>query len=176
MCDKNSQRMVTETQRSLFLSDVKAWREASLGWNSRFSEPGSHVPSVAFLHQSLVSLMAQDVCHGASNYIWIPAYRMRKRVKGESRPFKEISQGASCGSVGWVSNSWFALRSWSQGRGIEPWLRLHAEREACLRFSFSLPLPFSPTCDLSFSLSGRKRHFLKVVSKTLLTLNKMTRT
>ena len=51
------------------------------------------------------------------------------------------------GSVGWVSDSWFQLRSWSQDCGIELCVQLCAKHGACLRFSppppSSLPHPFS---------------------------------
>ena len=46
----------------------------------------------------------------------------------------------------WASESWFPLRSWYQGCGIEPCVRLHAKLGACLRYSLpplSLPLPHS---------------------------------
>ena len=46
------------------------------------------------------------------------------------------------GSVDWASGSWFWLRSWSQGRGIEPSVRLHVECGAC-SLSFSCPSPLS---------------------------------
>ena len=49
------------------------------------------------------------------------------------------SMGRLGSSVGWASHSWFWLRSWSQGCGMEP----HAGCGVCLRFSLphSLPLP-----------------------------------
>ena len=58
------------------------------------------------------------------------------------------------GVSGWLSrlrsDSWFQLRSWSQGCGIKPNIGLCAEGGACLRFSRSLPLSFSPTLTLSW--------------------------
>ena len=35
--------------------------------------------------------------------------------------------------------SWFLLRSWSEGHGIEPFSGLHAPRGVCLKFSLSSP-------------------------------------
>ena len=48
---------------------------------------------------------------------------------------------------GWVSSSWFWLRSQSQGCGIKPCVRLCTEHGTCLRFSLSLclSLPLLPT-------------------------------
>ena len=62
-------------------------------------------------------------------------------------------EGHLGGSVGWVSNSWFQLRSWSQGCGIEPRIRQCTECGACLRFSPSLSLSqinFFKICLLKF--------------------------
>ena len=56
-------------------------------------------------------------------------------------------------SVSWAYDSWFWLRSWSQGHEIEPWGRLCAEHGACLRFSFSPSVPLPCFCSLSLSLS-----------------------
>ena len=71
------------------------------------------------------------------------------------------------GSVGWVSDSWFWLRSWSQGRGIKPHIRLHTECRTYLRFSLSLCLSLSLSlsfcpfplflCSLSLSLQKQIR-------------------
>ena len=44
------------------------------------------------------------------------------------------------GSVGWLSDSWFQLRSWSHCCGIEPPIALYAEHRACLGFSLFLSL------------------------------------
>ena len=52
------------------------------------------------------------------------------------------------GSVNRASDSWFQLRSWSQGCGIKPCIRFCTEHEACLKFSFSLPSS-QLTCSLS---------------------------
>ena len=64
------------------------------------------------------------------------------------------------GAPGWLRqlSSWFWLRSWSQCRGIEPCIGLHAENGACLRFSLSLSLPLSLAFvhSLSLSLSQNK--------------------
>ena len=51
--------------------------------------------------------------------------------------------GALGGSVGWVDNSSFGLRSRSQGCEIKPYLWLHTKQEVCLRLSFSLS-PYPP--------------------------------
>ena len=60
--------------------------------------------------------------------------------------------------------TWFHPRSWSQGHGIEPHVRLCTDRGACLPFSFSLslslPLPLFPAhvfC-LSKIIIIKKRH------------------
>ena len=66
---------------------------------------------------------------------------------------REHCWGYLGGSVRWVSDSWFQLRSWSQGCGIKARIRLCTEHGACLRFSLSPPLPFSPVCVCSLSLS-----------------------
>lgn len=47
------------------------------------------------------------------------------------------------GSVCWVSDSWFWLRSWSQGWEIQPCVGLCTEHGVCLRFFFPHSLPFS---------------------------------
>lgn len=61
------------------------------------------------------------------------------------------------GSVNWASDSWFQLRSWSQGHGMEPRRKPRTEPSAgllieycgaCLEFSLSL----SPSSPLSLSL------------------------
>ena len=54
------------------------------------------------------------------------------------------------GSVGWASNSWFPLRSWSQGCEIEPRDELGSQIRVCLRVSLFNSLCPSPC---SFSLS-----------------------
>ena len=69
-------------------------------------------------------------------------------------PWKYTKQGCLGGSVSWASNSWFQLRPWSWGCGMELCVRVcHAERGACLGFPFSLPLPISRTCQRAYSLS-----------------------
>lgn len=45
------------------------------------------------------------------------------------------------GSVSWMSDSWFPLRSWSQERGIEPPVGLHAQCGVWLSLSFSFTPP-----------------------------------
>ena len=59
------------------------------------------------------------------------------------------------GSVGWTSNSWFRLRSWSQGHEIEAHFGLHTQQGVCLQFPLSrssAPLP-AHTCLCTLSLS-----------------------
>ena len=58
------------------------------------------------------------------------------------------------GSVSWVPDSWFQLRSWSRGRDIKPHIRLFAGYGACLRFSFSLSL--CPTLALALKNNQNK--------------------
>lgn len=54
-------------------------------------------------------------------------------------------------------NMWlFQLRSWTQGWGIKPCFRLHAECGVCLRFILSLLLTLSLTHSLFPSLSFSK--------------------
>ena len=50
------------------------------------------------------------------------------------------------GSVIWVSNSWFRLRSWSCSCEIESCIKLWAGCGACLRFSLSLSQCPFPLC------------------------------
>ena len=59
--------------------------------------------------------------------------------------YSEAIQGCLGGSVSWMSDSSFRLRSWSQGYGTKPC----AKCGGCLRFSFSLP----PSLPLSLSPS-----------------------
>ena len=62
------------------------------------------------------------------------------------------------GSVGWASDSWFWLKSWSQCCGIEPHVGLCTECGACLRFSLSsCPSP-RPVHALSVSISKIKKN------------------
>ena len=79
--------------------------------------------------------------------------------------------GSQGGSVGWVANSWFWLRSWSYSYEIEPWVRLHAECWACLRFSAYLSLCPSFSCIymcmLSLSLSQEIKKKGKHIAKSL---------
>ena len=64
--------------------------------------------------------------------------------------------------TGWASDSWFRLRSWSQGCGIKPHDRLWTEPEISLRFS--LPLPLSPVG--THTLSHYKRERKKWMDET----------
>ena len=61
------------------------------------------------------------------------------------------------GSIDWVSNSWFWLRSWSRGSWVQALhLALHWQCRACLGFSpSSLPCP-SPVHALPLFLSQNK--------------------
>ena len=69
------------------------------------------------------------------------------------------------GSVGWASDSWFRLRSWSQGRGIKPHTGICAEYGTCLRFSLSLSL------SLSLSPSALFPHSYSLPQKKVLYIN-----
>ena len=51
--------------------------------------------------------------------------------------------GGLGGWIGWASESWFQLRSWSQGCGIEFRVGLCTDHGACLGFSLSLSLSLS---------------------------------
>ena len=53
-------------------------------------------------------------------------------------PFKLYSLWCLGGSFGWASDYWFQLRSWCQGRGIKPHVRLCTEHGVCLGSSPSL--------------------------------------
>ena len=62
--------------------------------------------------------------------------------------------GCLGGLVSWASDSWFWLRLWSQGYGIEPHIPLCAEHGATWDFlSLLLSLCLSPLLVLSLSLS-----------------------
>ena len=65
----------------------------------------------------------------------------------------QVHGGARVAQSVKVSDSWFRLRSWSHGHGIEPHIRPLTGHEACWGFSLSLPLSLSP----SRSLSERKK-------------------
>ena len=82
-------------------------------------------------------------------------WRWKGKLNSDEQSLKE--EGHLSGSVGWASDSWFQLRSWSQGRGIEPRIGLHTECRACLSFSLSFPLSLPPTHTLSLSLSLKWR-------------------
>lgn len=47
-----------------------------------------------------------------------------------------VAQSVKC-----LGDSWFRLRSWSEGPEIKPHLQLHAPWAVCLGFTFPLPLP-----------------------------------
>ena len=64
--------------------------------------------------------------------------------------------GAPGWLVGWVADSWFQCRSWSQGRGIQPHVGLRTQQGVCLRFSFSL-------------CSSPHTHSLSQINKSFLT-------
>jgi len=51
-----------------------------------------------------------------------------------------------------LSNSWFLLRSWSQGCEIEPLLGLWAQHRVGFRFYLPLPLPLPPVHSHALSL------------------------
>ena len=61
------------------------------------------------------------------------------------------------------NNSWFQLRSWSQGRGIKPQVGFCVERGVCLRFilflslSLSFSLCLSPQLVLSLKKKKKKK-------------------
>ena len=71
--------------------------------------------------------------------------KMKEALKGED-------EGCLGASVSWASDSWFPLRSWSQGHGIKPQVGLCVECGACSRFSLFLSLGPSPPLALSLSL------------------------
>ena len=73
---------------------------------------------------------------------------------------RRCARWLSRASIGWGSDSWFRLKSWSQGRGNEPCGRLCAECGACLWLSLtvSLPLLCSSLCTRSLSLSQNKKN------------------
>ena len=71
---------------------------------------------------------------------------------------KKVFLGQLGDLVGWVSESWFWLRSWSRGCEIEPWVRLGALWGACLRLSLSLvPSPCSHVLYLSNKIKSKKK-------------------
>ena len=95
-------------------------------------------------------------------------YEYRKNIeeeKNQRRIYKIWKIYGAPRWLGWVSNSWFQLRSWSHGHGIQLCVGFHTERGACLRLS--LPLALSPTCSLSLSpsLSRTKQHKTKQTKK-----------
>ena len=57
-----------------------------------------------------------------------------------------IFLGHPADSISWVSDSWFQLRSWSQGPGIEFYFGLCTQQRVCLRFFLSFCL--SPSLSL----------------------------
>ena len=67
---------------------------------------------------------------------------LEARENGNGRLATEMTvKGPLGGAVSWVSDSWFQLRSWSQGHGTEPGKGLCAKCGACLGFLLSSPLP-----------------------------------
>ena len=60
-------------------------------------------------------------------------------------------------SVSLASDSWFQLRSWSQGCGFKPCIQLPAQCGVCLRFSLIFSLCFSP-CSLAHVSAKRWFH------------------
>lgn len=60
-----------------------------------------------------------------------------------SKVCKIYKKGLLSGSVGWMSNSWFRLGSWSWGSGTKPHVGLHAQCRVCLRDSL---FPFPCAC------------------------------
>ena len=88
----------------------------------------------------------------------ITQQQRQRWLKGKEPP------GHLGGSVGYASDSWFRLRSWSHGPWAQaPHQALHWQHGACLGFSLSLSLPLLYSCSLSFSLSLslKKIHKLK---------------
>lgn len=62
--------------------------------------------------------------------------------------------------MGWASNSWFRLRSWSQGWELEPCIGLCPLGRVCLKFFPSpspLPSPFPFRSIKKINLKKRKR-------------------
>ena len=70
-------------------------------------------------------------------YIVFLAYSLYNCVS-----FRKVAsfQGHLGGSVGWASNSWFQIRSWSWGHETELSIWLHIQLGVCLRFNLSLSL------------------------------------
>ena len=79
--------------------------------------------------------------------------------------------GCLGGSAGWVSDSWFWLRSWSHSAWVgAPRRALHWQREACLGFSLSPSLCLSPTHAVSVSLSQKWINKKKILLNDGLTI------
>ena len=88
-----------------------------------------------------------------SRSLWSQKHYVLPKYNGQT--------GIRClgGSVSWASDSWFWLRSQSQGCEIKPRVRLFTECGACLRFSLSLSLSAPPSlvCPLAVSLNNNNK-------------------
>ena len=76
--------------------------------------------------------------------------------------FKEYSPGHLGGSVGYASNSWFRLRSWSQGCKMEPYTGLCVQCRIDLRYSQPLPLHLVLSCFLWTQFSSISVHHISL--------------
>ena len=106
----------------------------------------------------IVRRLTESPRHHQFSFIGLVTVRLRIQgtLKGKAKCWtkkKDAVLGHLNGSVGWMSNSWFWLRSWSQGCRIESRIRLHTECGACLGFPLSLSVSVSLFLSDSLSLS-----------------------
>ena len=100
-----------------------------------------------------------DLKYGCSTWIdkWINGMEEMQQIDPCIPGNLKFDKGGVPGwpTVVWVFDSWFWLRSWSQGHEIEPHIRLCTPRGVCLRFFLPLPLPSPYPHSYSFSLSNK---------------------
>ena len=93
-------------------------------------------------------------------------------IIGEVTSYKKVTLrtiilwGCLGSSVSWGFNSWFQLRLWSLGGGIQPCVGLCAEHGGCLGFSLSpsVPFPCLHACSLSQNKQTKTRLYYNLLS------------